>query len=318
MQPPPSLAEFQRYPITTSLAVLAIVATLTSSGGEHINPVFLSTGGDCLREPWRLVTPALFHGGYLHLFMNLGFLWVFGTLVEDRFGHPATLGICCLLAAGTQAAELAVGPGCIGLSGVGFGLFGMLWVLSSRDPRFRDAVDRQTVQFVIGWFFFCIVLTVTDIWKIGNVAHGVGCVLGALLGWTISARAVGRRAQRGAVLAAAFLLCLAGGTIARPYVNVTGDVGWDFARRGYAALMKGDNQQAVELYEGAVKIDAQQEGWWNNLGIAYRRVGRFAEAKHAFDHADALRPREFESGDEKAGDSERKTDDDRASPKTGK
>ncbi len=245
---------------------------------------------DWWREPWRLVTPALFHGDIIHLLFNLCWLWVFGTLVEAEFGHAPTLGIFLLLAAGSEAAEYAVFGEGIGLSGVNYGLFGLLWVLSRRDRRFRDAVDRQTVQLMVGWFFLCIVLTMANVWSIANVAHGAGFILGALLGWTIAARGLVRRLRGAAIVAAVFLLFLAGGTVARPYVNLTRDVGHDFAYLGYKALDNGHNQRAVTLYEKAVAIDPNQYGWWYNLGIAYQRVGRAAEARDAYNRAAALKP----------------------------
>ena len=290
MYPPPPIGQFRRYPITTFVAVLAIVATLRSSFGAHINPVFMSDTGDCLYEPWRLVTSTLFHGDPIHLIFNLCWLWIFGTLVEERFGHGATLGIFCFFAAGSDMAELAIFGGSIGLSGVNYGLFGMLWVLSRRDIRFRGAVDRQTVQLMVGWFFLCILLTVTGAWAVANVAHGAGCALGALLGWSLTGHDFRVRLGRAAVMFGVFLLCIIGGTIARPYVNFSGRVGHDYAYRGYEALKKGDYRRAASLYETAVAVDPNMFGWWNNLGIAYRRLGRNVEAERAFERADALQP----------------------------
>jgi hypothetical protein len=58
-----------------------------------------------------------------------------------------------LFAAGSSAAELAVLKNGIGLSGVGYGLFALLWILSRNDERFRNAVDSQTISlFVFGSF----------------------------------------------------------------------------------------------------------------------------------------------------------------------
>ena len=67
-------------------------------------------------------------------------------------------------------------------------------------------------------------------------------------------------------------------------------IGPDLAYRGYLALEKGDNQQAVFLYKKAVAIDSRQYGWWWNLGIAYQRLNRMAEANDAYSHAAALKP----------------------------
>jgi membrane associated rhomboid family serine protease len=34
-----------------------------------------------------ILTAMFMHGGWLHLFSNMLFLWMFGDNVEDRFGH---------------------------------------------------------------------------------------------------------------------------------------------------------------------------------------------------------------------------------------
>ncbi len=223
MHPPPSPGRCLQYPVTSCIIVLAIAATVHSWIVGYIDTAFLSNTGNCLREPWRLLTPAFFHGGPLHLIFNVFWLWAFGTAIEARFGHAAMLGICLLLAIGSVAAELALFRCAYGLSGVVYGLFGLLWVLSRTDPRFEDAVDEKVVELMIGWFILCIVLKVADVWNIALVSHAAGCILGALLGWTITAGRLSHRLGRGTILVATFLLCLAGGTVARDRVNLVGD-----------------------------------------------------------------------------------------------
>jgi len=287
MQPPPSPTKCLRYPITTCLAVLAIVATVQAWCGADID-CFRSETGSCLREPWRLLTPVLFHGGILHLFFDVCWLWAFGTLIESEFGHAATLGIYALLAAGSTAAELAIFHGGIGLSGVVYGLFGLLWVLSQTDPRFRNAVDHKVIELMTGWYILCIVLTIAEVWSIALVAHAVGCILGALLGWTISARSLGRRLWRSTILATIFFLCLAGGTVARPYVNLVNDAGL-LAEQGRAALAVGDIDGAIYFYRQAVDARPDVHDWWANLGLAYQKAGRNDDATKAFNRAVELR-----------------------------
>ncbi len=286
MRHPPPLSHWFGYPITVGVAALAVVATVGWQNGADIQRLMMSSEL-CWQQPWRLLTPTLFHVNLIHLIFNLYWLWVFGTLVEDQFGHAATLGIFALFAAGSEGAEYGLLHPGVGLSGVNYGLFGLLWVLSRYDPRFRDAVDRQTVQLLVGWFFLCIVLTVADVWNVGNIAHGAGFCLGALLGWTLAARGVARRVRNAATLAAAMLLCLAAGTVARPYVNLSGQ---ELAYSGYQALDVGNPGRAVTLYRRAVAIDPNQHDWWFNLGVAYQRLGRFAESNDAFRRAAALKP----------------------------
>jgi membrane associated rhomboid family serine protease len=289
MQQPPPLNTCLRYPITTGVAIMSIAATLRWWGGADIER-FLIGDERWLSQPWRLVTPVLFHGDILHLLFNLYWLWVFGTIIEAEFGSGKTLAIYVMLAIGSGLAELALLHGGIGLSGVGYGLFGLLWVLGQTDRRFRGVIDRQTTHLFIGWFFFCIVATVADVMHVANVAHGMGFVLGTLLGWTIVANSVGRRVRNGAVLASVFLLCMAGGSVARPYINLSKDTGPDYAYRGYEALVAKNPERAVTLYHRAIVTDPHVASWWHNLGVAYHRLGQTEQASDAFQHAAELDP----------------------------
>ncbi len=290
MRPPPSPARCLHYPVITAIAALAVAATVQSwLVGNYIDPIFLSDTGSCLREPWRLVTPAFFHGGPLHLIFNVCWLWTFGTLVERRLGHFAALGICLLLAVGSVAAELALFRCGLGLSGVVYGLFGLLWVLSRTDPRFDDAVDEKVVELMIGWFILCIVLKVADVWNVALVSHAAGCVLGALLGWTISADRAAYRLGRGAILLTTFSFCLAGATVAREKVNLVQDFAAINAEQGRAALAAGDSATAIDHYVKATNANENVYYWWDALGAAYQLAGQKDKAHWARDRATRLK-----------------------------
>src|SRR5436309_2497422 len=81
------------------------------------------------------------------------------------------------------ALEFGFSDGGVGLSGVGYGLFGLLWILSKRDHRFADAVDARTIQTFIIWFFVCIATTIMHVMQVANIAHGGGAALGILTGY---------------------------------------------------------------------------------------------------------------------------------------
>ena len=51
---------------------------------------------------WPLLTNTFMHGGWLHLILNMWFLWIFGPAMEARFGR---LGFAALYLAGAVAAS---------------------------------------------------------------------------------------------------------------------------------------------------------------------------------------------------------------------
>jgi GlpG protein len=102
---------------------------------------------------------------------NLYWLWILGTVVERAFGHAKTALLLAFFAIGSNSLDFAFDRSGVGLSGVGYGLFGLLWILSERDERFKGAIDKRTVDLFISWFFICIVTTLTHIFVVANVAH---------------------------------------------------------------------------------------------------------------------------------------------------
>lgn len=58
-------------------------------------------------EPATLVTAAFLHGGWLHLFGNMIFLWVFGDNVEDALGHFVYVLFYVVCAVGAALTQIA-------------------------------------------------------------------------------------------------------------------------------------------------------------------------------------------------------------------
>lgn len=284
MRSPPPLTEFIAFPVTSGIALLAIAVTAFDKlGNRSIEPLVMSSVA-FQREPWRLFTSALPHGDLLHIAFNVYWLWVFGTLIEEVLGGFRLLGLVLLLACGSAAAEYALFSGGIGLSGVGYGLFGMLWVLSRKDKRFREGVDERTVQLFVLWFFLCIGATITKVYRVANVAHGVGALLGILAGAAIAFQG-SKRTLFGAGAAVLTALSLAGGSVLRPYINISSSGGIDSAIMGYEALQEGRNQDALEHYRRAIEINDKQASYWFNKGIAHERLSQMDEAFKSFEQA---------------------------------
>ena len=282
VRPPPKLSQFPRYPIAAGISLLAMVVTGAWWAHKDISPL-LATAMIRRGELWRLITCILPHAGILHLFFNVYWIWVFGTLLEDVFGPIRTAGLILLFAVGPNALEFAFSSGGVGLSGVGYGFFGLLWVLSSRDERFRDAVDARTIQLFVVWFFICIGLTVANVMPVANLAHAGGAVLGILTGFTVAR--TGRRVLAFAGIVAFSLLSLGAATLWRPVLNMSAHGGSDEARWGYEALVAHKDREAVHWFRDAVTYQPKVSDYWFDLGIAYERLRDRPAAVHAFQKA---------------------------------
>jgi cytochrome c-type biogenesis protein CcmH/NrfG len=182
----------------------------------------------------------------------------------------------------------AVGEDGIGLSGIGYGLFGLLWVLSREHNRFLDAIDGQTSGLFVGWFFFCIMLTWTGVWRVGNVAHGAGAVLGLGTGLAIARPAW--RVLCASAVASMILLATVTGFLWRPYLDWNQEPGRDFAILGSEAIQDGQPKDAVELLQQALEMNSRQAEWWYNPSAAYARLGQSSDAAKALRHALEIKP----------------------------
>jgi GlpG protein len=295
MRQPPPINEFPKFPMTGGTALLAISATtawwLKVDISRLLEDPHIRHG-----ELWRLLTSALPHVNIFHLAFNLYWLWALGSYVEREFGHVRTSLLFVCLAAGSGAAEFAFLEGGVGLSGVVYGLFGLLWVLHLRDIRFHDAMDVRIVNLFVGWFFLCIALTFTGVMPVANVAHGVGAALGALLGWVITSRGALRIAGS-AIVVAMLALMVAAATIGRPYVNLSPHRGRDEAALGYDALSRGDHEMAIQWFREATAMDPADSASWFDLGIAYQHKKLYPEALYAYERAHKLAPEDRQIAD---------------------
>ena len=136
-------------------------------------------------EPWRLVTPIFLHFGLPHLIFNmLAFLGLAGA-IEYRQG-ALRLGMLVLASAviSNLAQYFSTGtPTFGGMSGVGFALFGYIWMQSRFAPTAGLFMDSRTIFMYLLWFVFCIS---GNAGPIANMAHGAGLGVGAALGFLIA------------------------------------------------------------------------------------------------------------------------------------
>jgi membrane associated rhomboid family serine protease/TPR repeat protein len=285
MRRAPRLTELPRYPVTAGTALLAIGITLAWWAKGDVSSL-LETAMIRRGELWRLVTSIFPHLSLWHLVFNVYWLWVFGTLIEKEYGHFKTAALILLFAVGSSSFEFAFSSGGVGLSGVGYGLFGLLWILSKRDQRFQDAIDQGTIQLFVVWFFICIFTTVTNIMPVANIAHGVGAALGILTGFAVTLPRF--RLSVIAGMGAILLFGLWAATLGRPRVNLSASGGYEEAQWGFDALTKDRNQEAVRWFREAVTYRSKSHESWYDLGMAYQRLGDESAAMAAYRKAAEL------------------------------
>ncbi len=273
-------------PVTAGTGLLAIAATGVWWLGHDATPLFVDPRAFGT-QPWRLLTSSLLHADLLHLGFNLYWLWVLGSVVEGVWGSLRTLGVYVLTSASSSAAEYALFVGGVGLSGVGYGLVALVWVMGRHDPRFRGVVTRPRLTLFAGWFLFCIATTISGVMAVGNVAHAVGAVVGALVALVATSRWQ-TRWRWGAATAALLFAIAAGATLLRPRINM-GAGGSAPASVGYQALERGDAEEALEWYREAVEYGEDARSVYN-MGVALQRLERNDEALERYERAHALAP----------------------------
>jgi membrane associated rhomboid family serine protease len=227
VQPAPSLSRVPAFPVITVVAAMAIFVTIAVETGKTELSPFLMSSVAFDNEPWRLAASALPHVGVWHLVFNVIWLWILGTRLEETLGHVTTFVIIVVLAVGSAAAEFSLTAGGVGLSGVGCGIVGCLFVLARNDRRFRDAIDNRTLVLFAAWFVLCVVFTITDVMPIANVAHGAGFVLGVLIGYIIAPGPRARRIAAAAGLLVAVAASLGAASLWRPQINLSGQAAID-------------------------------------------------------------------------------------------
>jgi membrane associated rhomboid family serine protease len=142
------------FPVVTyALIVLNVLVFLLELGG-----------GDQFIEKWAFIpsrfsadpfgqvatifTAMFMHGGWLHLFGNMLFLWIFGDNVEDRFGHLQFLLFYLLVGIAATLAQYAMAPHSsvpnVGASGAIAGVLGA-YILMFPQSRVNVLLGPQLV-----------------------------------------------------------------------------------------------------------------------------------------------------------------------------
>lgn len=129
-------------------------------------------------EPWRLITPVLMHFDGLHIFFNMLMLGTFGRVIEGRHGarYLASFVLVAGVISNIAQFEIAKNPLFSGMSGVVFGLLGMIWMRGKLDPRIGYGLSRGTAQFAAIY----LLLGFFPQFGIANWCHLFGLLVGVV------------------------------------------------------------------------------------------------------------------------------------------
>lgn len=221
---------------------------------------------------WGLITQTFIHFELLHLVFNLYWLWVLGGAFERSVGSARWVGFFLGAAAVSSAAQLAMGSFGIGMSGVGYALFGFGWAARGRYPDLAEVVDDSTVRLFLGWGAFCIVADLLGILPIANGAHGGGLLFGLAVAHTFALPK--KRLLGGAGLAALTGIALL------PFTWCPWSEDWQMVQ-AQRALRRQDYPRAIEAYRSSLRLENDAAWAWRGLAEIYGYQGRRAEYAEA-------------------------------------
>jgi membrane associated rhomboid family serine protease len=121
---------------------------------------------------WTTVLTSMFmHGGWMHLILNVLFLWIFGDNVEDRLGHVKFLIFYLLAGIAATLSQYAIAPESgvpnVGASGAIAGVLGA-YILMFPQARVNVLLGRQIVAMPA--------FVVLGMWIVLQLVSGVGTI----------------------------------------------------------------------------------------------------------------------------------------------
>ena len=197
-------------PVVTMTFIGLCVAMFLADYAAPVYQLFAFSPAIGEYQPWRMLTSAFLHAGWLHLLVNMYALWIVGPFLEQMLGRWRYVALWLLSAlGGSVAVVLLTDPAnwtrpVVGASGAVFGLFAAIAVVLRRTGR--DA--RQIlVVIAINVVFSLIVARIS--WQ----GHLGGLVVGAGLGFLFAYLPKERRTSGAIVGVASTAVVLVGLTL---------------------------------------------------------------------------------------------------------
>jgi GlpG protein len=265
--------------VVVSLGIMLQGGASSWEGAErwgYLSPVKLLEGAY-----WGYITSAFVHQDPLHLVLNVYWMWILGSALERSIGPLRWLVFFVAAAWVSSGIQFLTGDQGIGMSGVGYALFGFGWRARERMPEFAKIVTQKTVQLFLVWLVFCIVTTYTGLYAVGNGAH----IGGMLFGLAVAEAFVCRRR----IALMLFNLAALGILATLPLFWCPWSVTW-VSIQANKALVKQDYPAAIGWYQRALKLGQEPAFVWESLAQIYGYQNRQAEYAEALEKLRQVAP----------------------------
>lgn len=281
-RPKPRQADpLAQTPILTYLLValsVAITGAALVSGG-HSSSLLGSIGSFGYADPeqiwdghvWGLVTTVFIHGSVWHLLFNMIWLVQMGRILERTLPPAIYLAFIIASAAVGSASEMLLsGQTGIGMSGVVYALFGLLWAGRGSDPAWRTVATRDNLRLFIGWGLFCVAATYFHFLNVANGAHGGGFLFGLCIGYLFYSP------RRRPIWAVPLTLLLAASVLACTWQPWSGE--WTFWK-GNQQFDRRHYAQAIRWYQASLRHGGDARDNWDNISHAWNNIAVEASAR---------------------------------------
>ena len=181
---------FQLIPVTSLLIAANVIASLYAlSNAAFMDKNLFHVGPIRARGEWhRMVTSGFLHGGFLHLFVNMYVLFMFGGFVERSLGTTAYLIVYFAALLGGNAWALLENKNkpsyrALGASGATSGIVMSFILFRPFEPLMIFPIPFFMPAVVIGLLFVVgsAILAQRENKTIGHEAHLGGALSGILV-----------------------------------------------------------------------------------------------------------------------------------------
>ena len=242
---------------------------------------------------WGLITPVFIHGSVFHLLFNMIWMVQLGRLLERSLPPAIYLLFLVAAAAVGSACELLLsGQTGIGMSGVVYAMFGLMWAGRGMYPAWASIATRDNLRLFIGWGLFCVFATYFHILglNVANGAHGGGFLFGLCIGFLFYSP---RRRYVWAIPLALLLAALVLACTWQPWSRdwTFWKANREFERKHYA--------QAIRWYQSSLRHGGDPHDNWYNISLAWHNIAS-ADAGHGDLTGAANAVMEYQSAAQKA------------------